>query len=256
MKPTINPNHWIFLSPHLDDGVLSCGGMIFDLVQAGAKVEIWTICAADPAPGALPPFAQSLHERWQTGRDAVAQRRTEDLASCRWIHAIPRHLPFQDCIYRFLPNGQPLIQENDALFAPLSAAEAGLADALTAYLLEYLPANAHLVSPLTLGGHVDHHLTRIAAERLARPLYYYADYPYAALAALEQTGLIQPGWSRLEKPVSEAGLQAWQNAIGEHRSQISTFWGGVTEMRQKICEYWQAGGGGRLWLEAGVKNHS
>jgi len=40
--------HWIYLSPHLDDAVLSCGGIIWQQVQSGHQVEIWTICAADP----------------------------------------------------------------------------------------------------------------------------------------------------------------------------------------------------------------
>jgi LmbE family N-acetylglucosaminyl deacetylase len=31
---------WIYLSPHFDDAVLSCGGLIFDQAQAGTPVEI------------------------------------------------------------------------------------------------------------------------------------------------------------------------------------------------------------------------
>jgi len=55
---------WVFLSPHLDDAVLSCGGFIFELIQKGERVEICTICAGDPPPGELSPLAEMLHQRW------------------------------------------------------------------------------------------------------------------------------------------------------------------------------------------------
>jgi len=36
---------WIYLSPHFDDAVLSCGGLIFDQTCGGTAVEIWTVFA-------------------------------------------------------------------------------------------------------------------------------------------------------------------------------------------------------------------
>ena len=68
---------WIYLSPHLDDIVLSCGGMVWQQVQAGDVVEIWTIFSGDAPPGPLAGFAQELHARWQTGPEASAVRRAE-----------------------------------------------------------------------------------------------------------------------------------------------------------------------------------
>jgi hypothetical protein len=45
-------------------------------------------------------------------------------------------------------------------------------------LRRLLPPDWQLVCPLTLGNHVDHQLVRQAAERIGRPLCYYADLPY------------------------------------------------------------------------------
>ena len=53
----------VYLSPHLDDAVLSCGGMIHRQAQAGERVVVVTVCAGDPPPGPLSDFARSLHER-------------------------------------------------------------------------------------------------------------------------------------------------------------------------------------------------
>ena len=49
---------WIYLSPHFDDAVLSCGWLIWQQAQAGQRVEIWTVCAGEIPPGPLTPFAQ------------------------------------------------------------------------------------------------------------------------------------------------------------------------------------------------------
>jgi hypothetical protein len=70
---------FIYLSPHLDDVTLSCGGLVWEQVQAGEQVEIWTICAGDPPPGALSPYAEELHHRWGYGIEAIAERRIEDI---------------------------------------------------------------------------------------------------------------------------------------------------------------------------------
>ena len=46
-----------------------------------------------------------------------------------------------------------------------------------------LPAARQLVAPLTVGQHVDHKLTQLAAEEAfgSGVLLYYEDYPYAQL---------------------------------------------------------------------------
>src|SRR5512139_3118661 len=76
------PMHWIYLSPHLDDAALSCGGLIWEQVHAGDTVSVWTICAGDPPNGSLSPFAEALHARWQSGIEAAVLRREEDVTSC------------------------------------------------------------------------------------------------------------------------------------------------------------------------------
>ena len=64
---------WIYLSPHFDDIAYSCGGLVWEQVNSGQMVSIWTICAAYPPPGPLSSFASILHERWGTGREAITR---------------------------------------------------------------------------------------------------------------------------------------------------------------------------------------
>jgi len=240
---------WIYLSPHLDDVALSCGGLVWEQVRAGDSVSIWTICAGDPPPGPLSPFAESLHMRWRTGRQAIEQRRREDITACSRLGTAYRHFQIPDCIYRLAPqSNEHLYTTEESLFGELDVREVNLIQSLRAELASSLSPDAQVVCPLSLGGHVDHRLTRAAANGLARPLYYYADYPYVLDAGKEIQRLQEQGWKALCFIISEGGIVAWQTAVGEHASQISTFWDTDAEMRAALRNYENQMGGISLWL--------
>jgi LmbE family N-acetylglucosaminyl deacetylase len=239
---------WVYLSPHFDDAAYSCGGLIWEQTRAGERVEIWTVCAGAPPPGQLSPFAAAIHARWGTGPQAVRERREEDQEACQILGASPRLFDIPDCIYRFLPDGSPLIVNNEDLFSASLEREAGLVDGLAAQLRSRLPARAQLVAPLTLGNHVDHRLVRAAAQALGVPLRYYADFPYAAREDPDLERHLRPGWRAWERPITAAGLEAWQRAVAAYRSQASTFWVDDAALRADMEQYWRSTGGlGRLW---------
>ena len=239
---------WIYLSPHFDDVALSCGGLVWEQVQAGQQVEIWTIAAGAPVDSlALSGFAQQLHERWKTGLEAVAIRRSEDEAAGQRLGATLRYWDLPDCIYRHLPDGSWLVNGEDDLWQALHPQEEAVVERLCRWLAEGLRRGDALVSPLTLGNHVDHNLVRAAAERLNRPLWYYADYPYVVKSQSTENGKLGPDWQTVCQGVSRDGLRAWQEAVACHVSQLSTFWGGLDEMQTALENYWLSGGGTCLW---------
>jgi LmbE family N-acetylglucosaminyl deacetylase len=236
---------WIYLSPHLDDVALSVGGLLWEQTQAGERVSVWTVCAGDPPAGEFSPFAESLHARWGVGREAMEARRAEDVESCARLGVTYRHFEIPDCIYRRSPiTGQHLYDSEESLWVPVHPDEAGLIEQLIQQLNRDLPQAANLVCPLTLGGHVDHRLTRNVAERLQIPLWFYADYPYL----LEVDGLRVPeDCVSMVSPISPGGLLAWQKSVAAHKSQISTFWPDLTSMRAAIRDYAYKIGGVCLW---------
>ncbi|RLT45007.1 MAG: PIG-L family deacetylase [Chloroflexi bacterium] len=238
----------IVLAAHLDDGVLSCGGQIYQRTQSGAGVLVATVMAGDARRGAS-DYAQSLRDRWQLDSSAEAVRRAEDAAACALLGADFLHWPIPDCIYRGGAAGTMYYQSDDEIFGPVHPGEAGLVADVVA-LLRALPAAEQIVAPLTVGNHVDHIFVRQAAEQVfGDRLFYYEDYPYAqkegsVQGVLDRTG---SGWQATVYPLSEAALRAKIAAILAYRSQFSTFWSDQTDLEQQVRGYAERVGGERVW---------
>jgi LmbE family N-acetylglucosaminyl deacetylase len=238
----------LFLSPHLDDGVLSCGATIRRLTTNNQRARILTVTCGDP-PDPLPdsPVVKDLHGRWQGGHNPVAMRRAEDSAACRVVGADALHLPLLDCIYRVDAQGQAPyatwddvfgdVQEGDPLPSELDVISDKLPDS----------SEVTLYVPLGAGHHVDHQIVRDWGIRLAtrKPswtLRFYEEYPYiekdehAAERALDYLMLNYPEL-QLEMQVfwvSESEVQAKCDAIACYGSQISSFWENEAAMRHSV----------------------
>jgi LmbE family N-acetylglucosaminyl deacetylase len=240
----------IYLSPHLDDVVFSCGGWIWEQTQQGQEVEIWTICAGDPPQGSLSDLAAALHHNWQLGQEAVQARRQEDQWACMLLGASPRHFPFLDCIYRTNPASEPFYQTVEDLFGGLDPQETDLIGSVSERLAADLPGDAEVVAPLGIGNHVDHDMVRKAASRLNRPLKYYADYPY--LRDREGQQIVRfleesPDWRAQVLEISEQGMAKWVEAALQYGSQISSFWSDPAQLEGEIRQLWEISGGFMLW---------
>ncbi|GAB4501509.1 MAG: PIG-L family deacetylase [Anaerolineales bacterium] len=237
---------WIYLSPHLDDAVLSCGGLIWEQTRTGIPVEIWTICAGNPPSEELSEMAAGLHQKWGgvSPLDTVRLRRSEDQNAARRVGAATLHLPIPDCIYRRSKTGS--LYYPDQVFTQPNPAEEALVSQIRELLTERLTRHDTLVCPLTVGGHVDHRLVRAAAEGLARPLWYYADIPYA-INHPEQIPPLTKGLAPKIFFTSQQGLGAWQESIAAYASQLSGLFDDEQDMRQKIREYRQQNNGILLW---------
>jgi LmbE family N-acetylglucosaminyl deacetylase len=248
----------VYLSPHLDDAALSCGGQIYQLAAEGKSVLVVTVMAGDPASRPSSQFAQSLHQRWQLESNTVEARRAEDAAACRVLGADWQHWDFLDCIYRIEPETErPLYTSDEGLFGEIDPADFGLIDKLVGKMT-LLPAHEQLYVPLTLGHHVDHQLTRQAAERAfpaaertfsAPSLLYYEDYPYAERTAAEQFAAQEAGsWQAKVIELTENGVAARINAIQCFKSQLSTFFKNGQDLAHQVRIYIETVGGERVWM--------
>jgi LmbE family N-acetylglucosaminyl deacetylase len=234
----------LYLSPHLDDAIWSCGGAICGQVARGERVVVLTIFAGDPPAGSLSSFARELHNRWGEERSPVAARRAEDRRACAILGAQPVHLDFLDCVYRVDGRGVALYPDKAAIFGKVHPLDQPLRERLRLALGARLVPSARVYCPLGIGGHVDHLLVRSAAERLAEGLWLYPDMPYAARA--EEFLITTPHEEAREHliSVSENQRRRWERAAEAYASQISSFWESPTGLREDIRTYMKRNGGG------------
>lgn len=237
----------IFLSPHPDDAVLSCGGWIYQLAENGERPIVITIFGGDRSAAApLSEFARSLQARWQFDDDAPAWRRDEDRAASDRLGCYLIHLPFADAVYRAADHGRPLYDTEEAIFGEVRDREMidRVAEAVQ-LRLRHASHNVRLVIPLSAGQHVDHVITRLAAEQLQADSIYYEDYPYAEQPERMRHVWGTADWASETIGLSEAALQAKIEAFLQHRSQISTFYRDDDEVRQRIRAYAELVGHGQ-----------
>lgn len=271
----------IYISPHLDDAVLSCGGRIWQQAQAGESVAVVTVFATAPEPGAsLSPFAQELHARWDqpgvAALTAARERQAEDREAMSLLGVEAVHWRYKDCIYRRTPDGPYAYASEEALWGRIHPTEDDLIRELTGRMmaLPLMPGRAAAVAslraisprhpgraapltaispsrrggtlyvPLAVGRHVDHRIVRRAAEGCGRDLTYYEDFPYAEDSERVKAALGCWQWRAELVPLSPEALEAKIAAIARYRSQVSTFWDDKQDLAASVRAFAERTGEG------------
>lgn len=149
----------LLLSPHWDDAVLDCWG----LLSSERQVTVVNLFAGVPAPGRLAPWDAITGAADSAVR--ARERIAEDARALARAGRTPVNLPFLDAQYRTAPDA-PNLEEIDRA---LSAAA---------------PSASRVHVPAGVGGHLDHLLARRYGRMLLRgglPVTLYADLPYCVL---------------------------------------------------------------------------
>ncbi|MBC7815115.1 MAG: PIG-L family deacetylase [Burkholderiales bacterium] len=237
----------LFLSPHIDDVVFSCGGFVHQLSGRDEQVEVLTVNAGDPPP-TLPdsPIVRELHQRWNRGENPYIARRIEDEHACRAVGAQAFHMGLQDCIYRTV-NGEALyptgvfgdVHPDDPQSDILAQTPSPITDVDVLYI------------PLGVGHHVDHQLVRdwgmkLAAQGVGREVVFYEEYPYIRVDGAVEKALefFAPQTLTVDTiSMSEADVAAKVNASQQYESQISSFWADADALAVEIREIMTRFGG-------------
>ncbi len=217
---------FLFVSPHLDDAIFSCGGYAYQLASAGQRVIIATFVTADASGGsALSSAARRDLRCWGGGRAIFARRCSEDVEAAEALGASTAHLGLLDATYRQDENHQFLYADS-VLAAPVHSHDVRVFKpaaqrALAALLLQYSDQTLTVVCPLSIGGHVDHRIIRQVVEALTSPhqRLYYEDFPYALHgSSTTLTSDLAPITIKLRAGDVEARLAA----CASYRSQLPT----------------------------------
>jgi LmbE family N-acetylglucosaminyl deacetylase len=245
----------VYLSPHLDDAALSCGGTIARHSAAGAHVLVVTICTAAPPPeGPFNALARELHSNWSLlPNEVVRARLHEDSVAMEHLGADSLWVGMSDAIYR-----RP--DDYDSAAALLGPPMPGdpLPAALRAFihaLRDRLPS-ATLYAPLGVGNHVDHQITYAAAsDGAGAAVAFYEDFPYVTWPEALQQRLATLHEALVTSTIDiDATLSRKIGAVAAYTSQLGALFGDAAAMPRLITEYAESlrpdvgTYGERLWL--------
>jgi len=223
-----NKRKHIFLSPHLDDVILSCGGLMLQLIKANEKVQTVTVFSGIPDAIDKPsPLISHIHSLYENLNDIVQVRRIEDKSAVELLGADFLHLNFLDCIYRTDEiNNYYVLTEAD-IFGNLKQPDQNLPEKIVAQIEAlYSPTDIQLYAPLGIGSHIDHTITRLVALLLNKKgfsLVLYEDYPYSENNMNSEKAYTTLAGIRYQKKnisLSEQDLNQKINAIASYRSQL------------------------------------
>ena len=238
----------VYLSPHLDDAVMSCGGIIHQQTSNGEQVQVITIFAGEYQDGAPSLFALVQHGYWGNPPRPMPLRRAEDTAALMLLGADAWHLDYLDAVYRAGPDGEWLYAHEEALWQKVSPvdplAEAGIQGLVDRLAALIPPSDQALVyAPLGVGQHVDHQLIHTAARRLLTRGYrmaFYEDYPYAMKPGATELAVTAAGaeeWQVDTIPLVPADLVAKVSALNYYRSQMYVLFGGIEDMPNRVWAF-------------------
>ncbi|MHB8596965.1 MAG: PIG-L deacetylase family protein [Ktedonobacteraceae bacterium] len=237
----------IFLSPHFDDAVFSCGGTLGVQVSNGLRPLVITIFGGIPAADlTISPFAQQNNRQMAGGQiistpALVERRRQEDASALDFLHCDYLWLDYHDAIYRGSP---AYYTSNEQLIGgEVHSSDLWIDRQLSEDLLalqQRLPDTVWY-APLGIGRHVDHQIVSSAADRLTQQgakVKLYEDFPYAlreqALEARMQEfgGILEPNFVEMSEM-----LPLRLEASDMYASQIQVNFGGQATMHNTMKSY-------------------
>jgi LmbE family N-acetylglucosaminyl deacetylase len=228
-----------FISPHLDDAALSCGGLIGEL-EGKTNITVITVFT-DTSTGAQTLSAKKSlkNSGFREAKSYYAARIKEDKQAFGKIHARVIHLGETEALWRKKPHPSKL-QVLLGHFLPevlhtypiygLHIARGRLAESdrevifsIRKKLASLIPEKSLVFAPLGVGNHVDHVLVNRAVSDNYAPIYW-VDQPYF----LRNEASSSPG--KLPKNMEEVTFQAEkkQNLLKSYASQIPLLFSGTT----------------------------
>jgi LmbE family N-acetylglucosaminyl deacetylase len=224
----------VFVSPHLDDAVLSCAALMRRMARCAPVTVVTLFSAASPPPHtrAARTFLRQCSPGPGLPTGALplfAERRREDADVLDGLGLRHVHLGHPDALFRrrrdpsgLLARAGRVLPELDHRYPTfrfdialgrVSRGDRELRETLTAEVAD-LARGAVVFAPLGVGRHVDHLLARAVGEHLGA--VFYADFPYTVRdprAEAAAAGTLRP-WPWADD------LAVRRPAIAGYRTQV------------------------------------
>jgi LmbE family N-acetylglucosaminyl deacetylase len=233
----------LYLSPHLDDAILSCGGLIHAQRQAGERVGVLSLCAGLPDPGIRSALARHYESAWSESGDGVGLRLAENAAVLSSWGVEGWECGTPDAIYR--PGGEaPYYQSRTDLFREPHLEDVASLLPVWEERVRCLAEEGEsllLYAPLGVGNHVDHELVRRLGQRMGEAgwrVWFYEDYPYVELEADGvKAAQARFGTHRWTSRIVPIDVKAKIEALRGYHTQLGRVFGCDSDLVRRVKEF-------------------
>ncbi len=212
---------YLFVSPHLDDAILSCGGL-FSYLAPKTDVTIATVFTeAHNSPTSLSIRRFLKNSGYDDSEKLFIERRREDKIINDLIGVKTIHLRFTDGLYRLKSNANRLelalgniLQEAKFIYplfawqlkmGKVSSNDGQLINEITRKIEGLVGPKTVLFAPVATGSHLDHKIVRRAIEGRFENVIFWSDFPYNVWDNQFSSDLGSRGYQRWE----------WNNNLDE-----------------------------------------
>jgi SAM-dependent methyltransferase/uncharacterized protein YbaR (Trm112 family) len=175
-------DHFIFLSPHLDDAVLSCKYFLNELKIKRKSVDIVSIFTrAGKYPSTKQAREYLVKCGYSNAHKLFRDREKEDIKAASFLRFKWKHLGYIDAAWRRNDRGKYIYQNEEKQFlGNISISDKKLQKKVKEKVEKIITSkkNPIVFAPLGVGGHVDHAIIREVARKLHVQTVYWEDYPY------------------------------------------------------------------------------
>ncbi len=179
-----NNDNFIFISPHLDDAVLSCGLLLSKLSELKKNVTIVTTFTKCTPKFPSPQAFEFVHAcGYKSGPKLFADRIKEDIKAANLIQAKVVHLGFVDAAWRTDKNGIAIYTSDAAQFSGIvKSSDRKMPKKIQGRIMRLLRSlnNSVVLAPLSIGGHVDHVIVNRIIKKTPGEILFWQDQPYAS----------------------------------------------------------------------------
>lgn len=189
-----NKRPCIFVSPHLDDAVLSAGGLMCFLAGKTKVIVINVFTEASDERQTLSARAFMKGKGYNKPSDLFAERQAEDKRALQTLNLSPINLGFPDVLWRkktgFVPQTLGAILPELQHVYPtyrfhiakgkIAKKDASTIQEVTQKLQDIInkQKNPLVFCPLGVGNHVDHCIVRNVCTENFSDIVYWSDFPY------------------------------------------------------------------------------
>lgn len=179
----------MFVSPHFDDAILSCGGLISNSIQRGKSIQICTVFTEiqkenNKLSQVIKKYVAEDMGILESNVDIqecekwITLRRQEDERACKYLGCKKRELKYLDAIFR-LERNQYIYDTEESLFK--KAYETTLVNELIEQFIVLCKDFDVCFFPMAIGSHIDHRILHRVGLSIAKRynyVYYYHEIPY------------------------------------------------------------------------------